>query len=80
MQWMKSCVMKRKRVLEHARRHRVARHECGLAGRSQEIDGRSAAGIKQRPALQAPGYCATAKGRMTRCNDGNEGLLNLYLV
>jgi hypothetical protein len=30
--------------------------------------------------LQAPGYCATAKGRMTRRDDGNEGLLNLYLV
>ena len=32
------------------------------------------------PALQPPSYCATAKGRMTRRDDGNEGLLSLYLV
>jgi hypothetical protein len=54
---------KRKRVLEHAPRHRVGRHKCGLAGRSQEIDGRSVASNSARVA--ASKQLCNGQGRTT---------------
>ena len=48
------------------------------AGRKKSMEDRRLGSTA--PTLQAPSYCATAKGRMTRRDDGNEGPLSLYLV